>query len=359
MKTIKNLIIFTGFVLFWTTNIVAQPGPDPDEVIRYTPKGTPVVALKIYNDWWPSDIEEVNNYFSTTFPNAIVIGNASMKYNCHSYALHRTEGNWYDIVWIDGDEAIKYYTDKSYIRVNNFNDASNLKIKYRDNSDIITHSANKTNNQNMIISKWGPYALYKHTENYVPPGYIGKTNQYYVSTKISGPKNITLNKVYQYSVENINGGTYTWSTSSNIHVVSNYGNQIKIQAISNIIANTWVKVLISSNTGHLEDAAITKKYLKVGIEHVPGLKAYNINVFPNPVNEYLNINFVEKEEYKNVEDLKLNYEILFFDKNNNLIYRDESNKKFVQIKLKDLKKDRYFIQIIQGEDKFTKQIIVN
>ena len=101
------------------------------------------------------------------------------------------------------------------------------------------------------------------------------------------------------------------------------------------------------------------KHLTIYHENAPGLKAYIINVSPNPASEVVNVSFVEKDEYENSGNKKLDYEIYLFDRQNNLIYKEESNKKNVQLKVKDLKKDKYFIQIVQGEDKLTEQIIVH
>lgn len=346
--------------------IVIQPPPDPPTPKTiYTPKGTAVQALIIHDEWF--DIDGENAYYDNLLPNAERISDATKKYNCHSYALHRTEGYWFDIVWVSDPTA--YYTDGSYIQTD-IGDAVNYKVKYTQyvvgQEDRITHTANKSTTPGKYISKWGGFALYKHNLTYVPPDYLNsflplKYIKSYVSTEIKGREDVAINKYFDYYVEDITGASYTWTTSSTIQKVYSNGNHLRIKPVSQDWGNEWIKVKIKTEVGNSEYDATRIKNLRIYYENIPGpgLKAYNINISPNPASEVVNVSFVEIDEYENSENKKLDYEIYLFDRQNNLVSKEESNKKNVQLKVKDLKKDRYFIQIVQGEDKFTEQIIVH
>jgi len=333
---------------------ITDYGIPPTYVTRYTPRGTPITAKIINEEWY--NIELANHFYvNTIYHRAELISDATMKYNCHSYALHRTEGNWYDIVWIDDPTA--YYTDNSYIKVNSNYSASNLKVIYFDRYGEISHTAIKENNQSLLVSKWGDYGLYMHSETNCPYSDMqNPDNEYYVSTKMDGSTSVTKGQYYYYSVENISGGTYSWTVSNHFQIVSNNGYMIKVKALSS--GRGWVNVLIKTFTP-LENRVSTKKYITIEDGVNPGLTAFNVNISPNPANEYIYIDLQLKEEFNFLENIELDYDLLLFDKNNNLIRKIKSKQKKVQIDIKNLKKDIYFIQLIQDEDKITKQIIVN
>jgi len=56
----------------------------------YTPNGSPVSVLVRTYELTSAQINEMNNWVETHYPNATRETNASRKYNCHSYAWHST-----------------------------------------------------------------------------------------------------------------------------------------------------------------------------------------------------------------------------------------------------------------------------
>lgn len=327
------------------------PGDDTPTT-RYTPRGSPVAAIIIGGVWINEHL--LNDYFQYTHPNADVIGDASHYYNCHSYAYHKSEGNWYDNVWINNPSP--YQDDKSYIEVPYFSSADNLKVEYR-LSGVRKHTANKTNNQSRVYSKWGEYALYEHDLTDVPSIY-GSPSRYYVSTEMNGSTSLTKGSSYYYSVEDINEAVYTWTSSNNLQIApTSSGNRVLVKAVSS--GSGWVKVKIKvSLPNFIDPIAYTTKYITVNDGINPGLNAFNVKISPNPTTDYISVDLYLKDEFRSVENINLEYDLLLFDKNNNLILKRKSIHMKEQFNVKSLKKGTYFIQLIQNENKIAKQIIV-
>jgi hypothetical protein len=137
----------------------------------YTSSNSPVLGLKSFLPLTPSEIATKNQYWATTYPNAIQLASATNTYNCHGYARHMSSGGA-EAVWIEGGDLVPpygmpnnediYWTDGSYIEVCTPHRLS--KVSYH----ISDHSAITTANANVFISKWGEGPLMQHAYNYAP-----------------------------------------------------------------------------------------------------------------------------------------------------------------------------------------------
>lgn len=128
----------------------------------YTPNGSNVLAL--YNrspEFTQSEILAMNNDIRISYPNASFHSNASVKYNCHSYAWYQQSRNLY---WIN--DPSNYMTDGSY-SLRYGTPSVGMKVYYYngDHSGIV---ANISNGAIYVLSKWGAYGLYQHYLNDCP-----------------------------------------------------------------------------------------------------------------------------------------------------------------------------------------------
>ena len=62
----------------------------------YTPKGQKVLAETIDYEMTSSENKELKSYCKKMYPNAVIIGDASVKYNCHAYAWRSNLSNSQD-----------------------------------------------------------------------------------------------------------------------------------------------------------------------------------------------------------------------------------------------------------------------
>lgn len=134
----------------------------------YTPNGTIVEVDIISADEELSEymINYRLNEIATSFPNATIISNPTMKYNCHGYAWHMSEGG--DTCWIRMKtdylnveyNLSSYWTDGSYVETTS---DKAQKIYYKGGD----HSAIKGTN-GKYISKWADGALVEHEPTYCP-----------------------------------------------------------------------------------------------------------------------------------------------------------------------------------------------
>lgn len=122
------------------------------------------VETKMYTSELP---DAVKNYLRNTSPsNVTIVREASLKYNCHSYAWYSTASN--NSHWIDHPGA--FLNDGAYIQ-------SNWKvgdiIVYYQNGDlahsgIITQKSSNTLSGITVLSKWGMRPLYSHRGDHCP-----------------------------------------------------------------------------------------------------------------------------------------------------------------------------------------------
>jgi hypothetical protein len=118
-----------------------------------TPNGTAVPVNVMTWELSSQEIQELDNYCTTTYPNATLLRSSSRKYNCHSYAWYNQSASndkWMNnpnYYWLDGS-----YQSQSTAQPGN-------KVYY----DVVdSHSAIVENNT-YFISKWGQCALMRHT----------------------------------------------------------------------------------------------------------------------------------------------------------------------------------------------------
>lgn len=130
----------------------------------YTKCGTPVTGL-CFNEMTDIEIAEINADRTSRYPNATLLGNASTRYNCHSYAWNMTDGGI--TCWINStDNNLDKYLKNDYYAPTTSASAA-IKVFYQ-NSD---HSAVvSTVVPGMYESKWGRGPLMRHAPEYGPYG---------------------------------------------------------------------------------------------------------------------------------------------------------------------------------------------
>lgn len=124
----------------------------------YTPRGSTVsTALDRNPEWTQAEKLALNAQNAISYPNATYQREASVKYNCHSYAWYSQSPNLH---WIN-DPSL-YMTDGSYRQTSLITGA---KVHYYngDHSGIVTNP-----NGPIVTSKWGKLALYTHALNDCP-----------------------------------------------------------------------------------------------------------------------------------------------------------------------------------------------
>jgi hypothetical protein len=189
-------------------------------VTRYTPHLSEVDAgILIIPDFDEETKIYYKNYIESAYDGAVVIGDASMRYNCHAYAWHIYEGG--DSVWIgvsSPDVEDIYWEDSSYIEVP---DSLSTKVSYTGN-----HSAVRISDT-VFVSKWGRSPLVRHSpEN--TPGY-GSPSKYYkrYSPHIEGVSSIINSQTY--TIPNCNSClNVTWSIDNSAFTLVPSGSQCTV-----------------------------------------------------------------------------------------------------------------------------------
>ncbi|WP_129590697.1 DUF7689 domain-containing protein [Sanguibacter massiliensis] len=144
----------------------------------YTPRGAAVPALRWSGqDFTAAEKSQANSWVKRAYPSVEVIGSATMKYNCHSYAWHKQSTA--NDVWINLPIVHPYISDGSYVRtaytkyINTIPNVPNGVRVYYYGGD---HSAVKTSSTH-FLSKWGQLGLIKHRPTATP--YTGVTQLNY------------------------------------------------------------------------------------------------------------------------------------------------------------------------------------
>jgi hypothetical protein len=179
------------------------------------------------------------------FNNLTFLGEATNTYNCHGYAWHMIENEIafeeeYDTIWSDYEVAFWLQSPESYEEVSW---QVNAKIRFQNLSD---HSAIATDDEDIIISKWGNLPLFKHDIDDCPH-YSNLGLKYYWIKKpvISDPPE-SLNTGQQHTfsetrfvADNILGIEYNWEILSNLtQVGANYSSEFTVQATSHVGTGT-------------------------------------------------------------------------------------------------------------------------
>jgi hypothetical protein len=192
-----NPLLFCLFICV-TSNAL---GNDTPTTIK-TPKNSTVPDTYLMDEVSQSEIDAMNDWATSTYPNAILIESATRTYNCHAYAWHVSEGG--NKVWIGCYTATAediYWQDGSYGEVTT--EAAATKVSYASDN----HSAVTTNQSGWFISKWGATPLMKHAWNDCP--YNDSQLKYYAITinVIYPPSAPAVNNNFVVAVKNWKGST--------------------------------------------------------------------------------------------------------------------------------------------------------
>jgi hypothetical protein len=170
-KRILSALFVLALVLAGTAGMAANTvaAVDGNGFWIKTPNETKIWCFKDLPNWSQLEIEILNNYYETNYPNAILVDDASKVYNCHSFAWHQqSPSNRY---WINNPHQQNYWTDGSYTWCDpDFGLAS--KVRYVSDN----HSAVKLDDP-YHMSKWGQGPVMIHEWNDTP--YDESTLYYY------------------------------------------------------------------------------------------------------------------------------------------------------------------------------------
>ena len=169
----------------------------------YTPVGQSLQGI-LREELDNSEIILLNNTWSSNYPNAIIRGNSSAVYNCHSFAWHLNSTD--NTVWLNPSNSLNIFQLNRYWTYDKYESTSSAyaeKVHYSDGD----HSALTLPNGN-YISKWGMAPLMEHAPNYCP--YLLSDIHYYrqqqiplvddPTVSIDGPYLISPNVTYNYYV---------------------------------------------------------------------------------------------------------------------------------------------------------------
>ena len=208
------------------------------------------------------------------------LSEATLTYNCHSYAWHMFEGHQSDRVWLgyfSADEDV-YWNDESYYEVP---ESLATKVRYSDEHSAVRLSSN------LYLSKWGSWPLVEHAPNNVPAGY-GAPYKYYKRTpSITGPLIICSTVTYYLGEDLPTGYSVTWSfknaSSLNSLIQQNTPstNQCTITPGNTSIDNTLVATIWKNGSivARVEKDVMTPKAL-TGTVHQEG-QYYSGNNYPS------------------------------------------------------------------------------
>ncbi|MDR1543621.1 MAG: hypothetical protein LBS50_04265 [Prevotellaceae bacterium] len=140
-------------------------------VYLYTPNGSAVYAFQ-RTEMSAADIQYYTNEFATNYPLAEVLADASLTYNCHSYAWNLIEEGV--TCWLNQDPDLHLYWDDGSYELTT--EANAEKVFYYSGD----HSAVKsTTHSGKYESKWGAMPLMRHSPEYGPSIYNMQYRRYY------------------------------------------------------------------------------------------------------------------------------------------------------------------------------------
>lgn len=154
-----------------------------------------------------AELNALTQMYTSNYPNAIVRGPSTMKYNSHSYAWYQSS--------TDNDKIIPSFYNENF-QLDEFwqsgglfsscGDNTSAKIVYYSDGD---HSAAKVSD-NTYVSKWGYGPLMEHAPSYCP--YIVTNMLYYIprmnsgTRPISGNTPVALNEANDYTISGFGEG---------------------------------------------------------------------------------------------------------------------------------------------------------
>ena len=211
----------------------------------YTPKSTAVQAMSLTS----SDLSAGQKATAkadalATYPGITFLADATYTYNCHGWAWNMSEGG--STGWINeydnssNPNVYKYWNDGSYVQVCNEADAD--KIHYYSGD----HSAVKSTVSGQYESKWGANIRARHAPTNAPVIYNTSYRRYYASTKITGDATNLCTGTRVFSVKNISGVTYSWTTSASLTISgSSTGYSVTVQRNGSSNGAAWAEVSIT------------------------------------------------------------------------------------------------------------------
>ena len=133
----------------------------------HTPNGSPVTVIK-KNEEYTTTIQQIKKeFYAKTYPAAWYLAPATPRYNCHSYAwVLRSPDN---IFWLEDTSAYRY--DGSYYSVSLPNAKAGDIVWYvngHHSAVLESVSLAARPEKQMVVSKWGPDPLFRHTVDYCP-----------------------------------------------------------------------------------------------------------------------------------------------------------------------------------------------
>ena len=154
-----------------------------------------------------AELNALTQMYTSNYPNAIVRGPSTMKYNSHSYAWYRSSTDNDKIIpsFYNGNFQLDEFW-KSGGLFSSCGDNTSAKIVYYSDGD---HSAAKVS-YNTYVSKWGYGPLMEHAPSYCP--YIVTNMQYYLprmnsgTRPISGNTPVALNQANDYTISGFGEG---------------------------------------------------------------------------------------------------------------------------------------------------------
>lgn len=148
-----------------------------------TPRGTSVYEVYIQSPDFTDTQREVRHAIEEEiYPNAIRLGEATVRYNCYSYSFYwSSTANPYIVGYLF--DPAEYYNDGSYIPDVSGTYTDETKLVYRTpgkGSHIANVEGYNSNGSIQVISKWGKDALYSHSYIDCPYYEANTTLTYYV-----------------------------------------------------------------------------------------------------------------------------------------------------------------------------------
>ena len=232
-----------------------------ERTVIYTPNGSPILnAYELIGSDYSSDerLDIKSLYiYGYGIPEDSIVGEPSLRYNCHAYAWHMPWGGGeYWIIGADDDHPTNGYYLSPY-----WNDESYIECGQSDNPDVVLyaggHSARCLGN-GVYESKWDSGPVIRHQLNNVLSDYLPSQPKRFfkrVQLSLNGPT--IPGSPSTYSVQGLPSGWYvTWSmtglTTLPSYCTANYpaANQLQIN---------------NSSKQHIKETLVAKVYNASGL----------------------------------------------------------------------------------------------
>ena len=206
-----------------TLNTIPPPNLDisHDEVTIYTPADREADGAYVLKSGYEltSTLKQAARAYCDSFYNydLTFLGEATNTYNCHGYAWHIIENEIvfeaeYDTVWLKYE--VHYWTQHLKQSYEEVSWRENAKIRFQNQSD---HSAIATDDEDIIISKWGNLPLFKHDIDDCPYHSNLGLKYYWIKKPVISdpPESLDDGERHKFSetrfvANNILGMTYYW-----------------------------------------------------------------------------------------------------------------------------------------------------